>query len=386
MPIHDLGYRKLESRSYFNPMSWWVIATGGIQIAWRSFWLRRLLLLAWMPALTLGLCFFVFEQYKDDVSTEYQEQSGNPLTGTVVEWAFSKDRRLLPNSEPVRERLRELKNALDDDLSPKEIENAWSNLRHDVWALLLLTFFRYPQGILMVLVIGLIAPPLISTDVRTRAFLLYFSRPITQKEYILGKSVVVWCYLMLITTVPALVLYVVGVMLSPDLSVIFDTWDLPLRILAASAFLLIPTTMLALMFSSLTAESRFAGYAWFTAWALGWVAHIVLSATLTIGQDEAVIVQEEPDAFEKAMMDFEKELDELDESAAHEEVWETANPENDAYSWTHVSMIHMLWNVQGWVFGLDDWKSAWGSALLLVMLTFFSLVVIVRRVSAPLQI
>lgn len=375
MPIHDLGYRKLESRGHFNPMSWWVIASGGMQVAWRNFWLRRLLLLAWMPALTLGFCFFAFEQYKTRASELYQQRADNPLAGGLVEWVLSENsnngredtQKFFSESERVVERIKELKAALDNELPEEEIEIVWSNLRHDVWALLLLTFFRYPQGILMVLVIGLIAPQLISTDVRTRAFLLYFSRPITQQEYILGKSVVVWCYLMLITTLPALMLYLVGVMLSPDLSVVYDTWDLPLRILAASAFLLIPTTMLALMFSSLTAESRFAGYAWFTAWALGWVAHIMLSASLTFGQsstESATPTTEQPQS-QQTMEGKDKE---------------------DAYQWTHVSLIHVLWNVQGWVFGLEDWRSAWGSVLVLVALTVFSMVVVVRRVSAPLRV
>lgn len=55
----------------------------------------------------------------------------------------------------------------------------------------------------MVMVIGLIAPPMISQDVRSRAFLLYFSRPLTRGEYLLGKLASVWVYLSLISTLPA---------------------------------------------------------------------------------------------------------------------------------------------------------------------------------------
>ncbi len=67
-----------------------------------------------------------------------------------------------------------------------------STARHEVWSLLLMTFFRYPQAVLMVLLVGMIAPPLISQDFRSRAFLLYFSRPITPVEYVFGKAMVVW--------------------------------------------------------------------------------------------------------------------------------------------------------------------------------------------------
>ena len=39
---------------------------------------------------------------------------------------------------------------------------------------MILAFFRYPQAIAMVLVVGLIAPMMISYDFRSKAYLLYF--------------------------------------------------------------------------------------------------------------------------------------------------------------------------------------------------------------------
>ena len=64
-----------------------------------------------------------------------------------------------------------------------------------MWSWLLYTFLRYPQGGIMVLMVGIIAPPLISQDVRSRAFLLYFSRPLARWQYALGKLATVWFYL-----------------------------------------------------------------------------------------------------------------------------------------------------------------------------------------------
>ena len=148
--------------------------------------------------------------------------------------------------------------------------------RHQVWSWLLATFFRYPQAVLLVLVVGLIAPPLVAQDVRSRAFLLYFSRPLSRLEYIAGKAATVSGYVLMITTLPALFLYVLGLLLSPGLNVVLHTWDLPLRILASSVVLLLPTVSLALAFSSLTSESRYAGFAWFAVWVLGWVAYMLL--------------------------------------------------------------------------------------------------------------
>jgi len=351
VPIHDLGYRGWKGKLSPYAMRWWVIATNGIRIAWRSFWLRRMLLLAWAPALTLGLGFFLFEQYREVLE--------NPAAEVMFDRGFERIVRVLPNSGSVVDGLGNIRN-----LSPNEL----GDLRHDVWALLLLTFFRYPQGVLMVLIVGLIAPPLISSDVRTRAFLFYFSRPITYGEYILGKAAVVFCYLMMITTLPSLVLYVFGILLSPDFSVVYDTWDLPLRVVVASAILMIPTTALALMFSSLTSESRFAGYAWFSIWALGWVAYLILTAA---SANNDMQMRSGRFAIESGPHHFE-------ELTAEQPVLKP---------WTEVSLIHMLWKVVGYVFGLEEnVGDVLPSAVILLLLTVFAIYILFRRVSAPTRI
>ena len=108
------------------------------------------------------------------------------------------------------------------------------------------------------------------------AFSIRFSRPISRLEYILGKSVTVWWYLLLISTAPALALYVLAVLLSPSISVVAYTWDIPFRVLAATAVLLIPTTAMALAFSSLTRHIVTAGFLWYAVWIVGGMAHGIL--------------------------------------------------------------------------------------------------------------
>ncbi len=71
-------------------------------------------------------------------------------------------------------------------------------------------------------------------------------------------------------------------MLSPSLQVIFLTWDLPFRIIIASAVLIIPTALAALAFSSMTLESRYAAFAWFATWIVGHVTYSVLVAFQTM--------------------------------------------------------------------------------------------------------
>jgi hypothetical protein len=243
MPIYDLGYRGWQGRMVPQAGRFWAIADPGIRLAWRSKFLRRILLAACLPAVYAAVLFFVFEQVKS--GTASVESRLKSAAGAAETWRNSADQFTL-----LHHMLPQLPSAAGDHLRDLD--------RHYWWSVFLWIFFRYPQGVLIALVVGIVAPPLIAQDVRSRAFLLYFSRPLTRIEYILGKMATVWVYLLSITAVPTLCLYVVGVFLSPQLGVVQETWDLPLRIVLASAVLMVPTTALALAISSLTSESRYA--------------------------------------------------------------------------------------------------------------------------------
>ena len=297
MPIHEVGYRTWENAEPSGRLRWWVIAQTGILLAWKSQWARRMLFFAWLPAIYLGMLLFGYEQAT-------MTPGGQMMAVELLSE--------LPNSESLRPSL-----IGDPD-----------RVRSKVWGFILLTFFRYPQGVLMVMLVGLIAPSLIARDMRSRAFLLYFSRPLSRVDYVFGKSVVVWAYLAMITTVPATSLYVLGVLLSPDLSVISATWDLPLRILAASVWLIVPTTAVSLCFSSLTTESRYAAFAWFGVWVLGWVAYVNLTMIDLRSMNSAAV---EPTT----------EFSEVSELSEVSEIPESLSDSR----WTLVSLYHSLGRV-----------------------------------------
>jgi hypothetical protein len=286
-------------------------------------WLRRMLLVAWLPAIFIGLGFFMFENAaKRQLPTAAIAESGMLVF------------RQLPGF---------------GEMATTIANKDYDESRNVVWSWLLSTFFRLPQGTLMLLVVGLIAPPLISQDLRSRAYLIYFSRPISIWEYVLGKAAVVMAYLAMITTVAAWALYILGVMLSPDLSVLQYTWDLPLRILLASAVLIVPTTTLALCFSSLTRETRYAAFAWYVPWVLGWLAytHLTTQSMMARGVDSLGALSGQ---------------------------------------WTLLSLYHSLGRVQNWVFGLehDRWLATY-AAMLLVTVAIFTTGILFWRVKAPLR-
>lgn len=331
--VHHLGYRGWSGRLAPGWSRWTVISGVGIRRAWQSLWVKRMLFLAWLPAIWFGIGFFIWEQ-----AALYPEwrQSLTPILNGIP-----------PNPEFAG-----IRESIHESIRNGNLETS----RHTVWAWLLQTFFRYPQGVLMVLIVGLISPPLISQDIRSRAFLVYFSRPITRSEYLLGKLATVWAYLLLISTMPALTLYFLGVLLSPNLSVFAATWDLPLRIMAASIVLMVPTSVLALCLSSLTQESRYAGFAWFAVWVLGWFTYRAVTLAEAFNAQQAAF-RRPGDAVVMA------------ESA-----------------WTHVSLYHTLGRVQSWVFGFADFGDVVVSSAILGAVTAVSLAVLFRRISAPMRI
>ncbi|MDA8744785.1 ABC transporter permease subunit [Rubripirellula amarantea] len=330
MPVHDLGYRGWQGDRMARWMRPWVVARSSISLVWRRRWLRTMLMLAWLPVVFPAMGIFAFEYS----STEPEMQR------TIVQMAQG------PLGQP------ELAQQILDD--PNQA-------RHRVWSSLILAFFRYPQLLAMVVLIGLIAPMLVSYDLRTKAYLMYFSRPLTPSQYILGKSAVIWFLLAMIATLPALLVYVLGVLLSPDLSVVMQTWDVPFRILGASAVLMIPTTALAIAYSSLTSESRYATFAWFATWAMGFVAYQVLTSTTAV---VAAAGSDRPRGQRR---------------------WEHMEFDVDRYRL--LSPYHTLGKVESWIFGLDTSSaSVLPSVLVLVAITLISFWWVRRRVIARLSV
>ena len=325
MPIHNAGYRAWTGQRVSQSIRWTVIAKSGVRRTVGSLWLRRMLFLAILPPIFFALPFFLFEQAMRDPAL------AQDFIGML---------RGMPQNEFVQETL-----ALALDRSaPEQVEV----LRHQIWSFLLLTLFRVPQSIVMVLVIGIAAPPLVSHDIRSRAFLIYFSKPISRLKYIAGKLGTITFFLMMITTLPALLLYGVAVMLSPTPAVILATWDLPLRVLVASVVLILPTTAMALMFSSMTTESRYAGFAWFAVWILGNVMFSVLMA-------------------------FTVEV--VDGVSMSQPGWITL-----------LSPYHTLGAVQSWIFDLStDEATVLPAVSALVVVTISSIAVVFHRVALPMR-
>ena len=270
MPIHNLGYREWQGELQSSSSRWLVVAEIGIRRAWQSAWLRRMMFFAWIPGVVMGFMIFIYEQ---------SAKQGGEAQDLVSAGAMALATQERP--EVILQRIRQ-------ERSSTGTRPTAGAERHIFWSSLLLILFRRSQPFLLIPIVAVIAPPMISQDFRSRAFLLYFSRPLTRVQYMLGKAATVSLYLLCVTMFPALLLYFVGILLSPDISVLYYTWDLPLRVILASLMIVIPCTALALMLSSLTTESRYASFAWFAIWIFGHLTYVVIRSVASPGDSSMV--------------------------------------------------------------------------------------------------
>lgn len=332
MPVNDLGYRGWDGETTSPATRWMTIASSGIKIVLRSSWVKRILFVAWGPVLFVGVFFFIYEYFVENRDLiNPAEMSRNASFGFI--------RGALMLVAPSFEQAKFVVESFS-----KEPDEA----RGYVWSFILMGMFRRTQGFVVLMLVGLIVPPLISRDIRSRAFLFYFSKPVTRLDYLLGKFGTIAFFLALVTLVPALGLYCFGVLLSPTFSVVLTTWLIPIRIALACAVLIIPACLIGLAFSSLSQESRFAGFAWFTIWILGLISYRIVYSLDQFGP-------------------------------------QFAGGSFDSY-WKMVSLYDTISYLQSWIMGLES-NHTYALQLLIyvALICVFCSRLIMQKISAPMR-
>ena len=366
MPIHDVGYRSWEGTKTSPWFRWMIISKTGIRLAMKSAWVRRIMFAAWLPLMYWSVGFFMIEKsLEKDTSllgpVLEQQLKSAPRFGPVNKlnnFASKISAGDSPEGQLAVEKM--LRNGVfkyfphSEQLAEAYKSNDVHRIRKEVWRWLLMVFFRYPQSVAIMFLIGMVAPSLIAQDIRSRAFLMYFSRPIGKLEYIFGKLMVPSVFIASIITLPALAMYVFAVFMSPDFSVLYSTWDIPIRILIASVVVIVPTALLALALSSMTQESRFANFSWFAVWVLGHGTYLAVMFATAIGMNT------NPMSLKVA--------------------------ENGlVQSCSHLSLYNCLGKVQEMVFGFASFEDTWRSAAILLILSAVSMYFLYQRVSQSTQ-
>jgi len=249
MPLFEIGYRRYEGQRTNERMRWWPIARQGWSLALRAKLLQRLMLVAYLPILYFAPVFFFIGRVTDPDS-------------------------VIPRG-PVREMAQDL-------LGPELIQQLHEHptaVRGAVWAIVFTMFATSIQLALAVLVAAIVGPPLISQDLRSKAFLLYFSRPISSTDYLLGKAAALGGLVAAVTVLPSLVLYFLSIVFSPSLNTLLHTAPVLLDVVLAGLTVVVPVTLVLLTLSSLTKQARFAAIAWAVLVGFGFLFHHVIQAT-----------------------------------------------------------------------------------------------------------
>jgi ABC-2 type transport system permease protein len=102
---------------------------------------------------------------------------------------------------------------------------------------------------------------LIANDLRTGAILVYLSRPLTRRDYVLGKLGVTLGLNLAVTLAPGLLLYAIALGLAPDQFLKWSlAWIAP-AVVAHSLLISLSVSLLTLAISALSRSTRVAGLA-----------------------------------------------------------------------------------------------------------------------------
>ncbi len=98
---------------------------------------------------------------------------------------------------------------------------------------------------------------LIATDLKNNALSLYLSKPLSWKDYLIGKFAAIGILLGCLTLIPGLLLFLVQSLLGGT-SFLKENYWIPFSIIGYSVIIILSTSLLILLFSSLTTNSRYA--------------------------------------------------------------------------------------------------------------------------------
>ena len=218
MPIYDLSYRQWSGVWTSHPYRWWVITRQGINILGRK---RRFLVLMILSALPfLVRCVMLY------LST---------VLGRIP---------LLT-------------------INAKFFEDFLS------------------QQMFFVFIIAIYAGAgLIANDLKANALQIYFSKPITRRDYVMGKLGVLFFFLALPTLVPGMLLFFLAVLFKSDASFLEQNYWVPASVLGYSLLIIATYSVVMLAVSSLSKSSRFAGIVFAALFFFSRILYQILSVVL----------------------------------------------------------------------------------------------------------
>jgi ABC-type transport system involved in multi-copper enzyme maturation permease subunit len=239
MPIHERSYRHWEGKRRGRLSRSLTIARSGVTLALKKRGLVALVLLGITPAFLFGVLLYAAPKVD-----EFMRLASHLLWG--IDWTG-----LLGKTPTLAA----------------------------IWQLLF-SKFLIVQLIPVAIVVAYVGPELISHDLRMRALQIYFSRPLTRADYLLGKLMVIGVFVAMLTLVPGVLLYIVGVVLERSIHIVGETYTVLLGVVGAYVLITLVAGAVMLACSSLSRRSGYVAIAWAMLIILGDVAHGLVAGAM----------------------------------------------------------------------------------------------------------
>ena len=301
MPIYDQSYKRWEGTFKSHAFRWWVIARGGIKVAFKKKVVKRVFVLALLPFVVFAVYVYglthigkvskfvqglaggdamprfsgkVYEVEIEGDSGRFLEtlrEEGLRLQGYDEPPAASGVLRITvpegENSKKIRAVARETGTTISRLVPP--------GLKADFYNGYLTRLFLFQFMLLLAVGMGLI-----SKDVKFNALPIYLAKPITAVEYVLGKLGTLLFFLLTVTLVPGILLFLLQGILLGDILYVLHYWWVPGAILGYSLVITLSGALIILAVSAFSRNDRtaaFGGAAVF--WLSRMVAEMLRSAT-----------------------------------------------------------------------------------------------------------
>lgn len=208
MPIFNESYHTWDGYLKERPGTWFVIAKTGVKLAWTK-GLIFLLIFSIIPFFVGAVKIFLFSKVQDvGIMT--------PQIKKIVE----------------------------------DVSFFYDFLKGQMFYLILISIFT--------------GAGLIARDRKNKSFGFYFSKPVSFWDYVAGKFFITGAYGFLVTGAPALVLFIIKVLISRDASFLSNYYYLFFSILGASILSVITMSSVVLAFSAVAQNVRTAAIFFFT--------------------------------------------------------------------------------------------------------------------------
>ncbi len=240
MPIFDQGYQHWSGTLSGHTWRWLTITHHGVRIGMKNIFLRLLVIVSWLPAVGLAvlLCLWGLLEQK------------SPLVQPLMPFLSG--------------------------IFPPEMVMEARNYRVVVWTICFHYFLAIELPMCMIAVL-LVGPSLISQDLRFNALPLYFSRPLRRIDYFAGKLGVIAWFLGMVIILPSLIAYVLGLLFSLDVTIVWDTFGLLAACLAYGFIVVLSAGTLMLALSSLSRNSRYIALFWVALWFVSGIVASILA-------------------------------------------------------------------------------------------------------------